>query len=177
LIDLVPEDLKSPELTAKWEQKLTLIKEGKAKPDEYINEMKIYASKIVSNTIACNALYKHDNMTKERCPNCGKYMLDVKGKKGQMLVCSDRECGYRKSVSQTSNARCPECHKKMEIRGEGDNKSFYCSCGYREKLEAFRKRKGEQVDKRDVQSFIRQQNKSDESVNTALADALAKWKG
>ena len=63
----------------------------------------------------------------------------------------------------------------MEIRGEGENKSFYCSCGYREKLDAFKKRKGEQVDKKDVARFMRQQDK-DENINSALADALAKWK-
>ena len=117
LVDLVPIDLKSPELTAKWEQKLTLIKNGKANPTEFINEMKTYASKVVSNVIASTAAYKHDNMTREKCPECGKYLLDVAGKKGKMLVCADRECGYRKGVSMVSNARCPECHKKMEIRG------------------------------------------------------------
>lgn len=92
-----------------------------------------------------------------------------------MLVCPDRECGYRKTISQTSNARCPECHKNMEIRGEGENKSFYCTCGYREKLEAFKKRKGEQVNKKEVSSFLRQQD-TDEAINSALADALSKWK-
>ena len=92
-----------------------------------------------------------------------------------MLVCSDQECGFRKMVSQLSNARCPECHKRMEIRGENENKSFYCSCGYREKLDSFKKRKSEQVNKKEVMRFLKQQDKS-ETINTALADALAKWK-
>ena len=92
-----------------------------------------------------------------------------------MLVCPDRECGYRKGVSLVSNARCPECHKKMEIRGEGENKSFFCGCGYREKLDAFKKRRGDQVDKKEVGKFLRQQDEG-EGMNSALADALAKWK-
>lgn len=175
LIDLVPVDLKSPELTAKWEQKLTMIKNGKANPAEFVNEMKAYASKVVSNVIASTSAYKHDNMTREKCPECGKYLLDVTGKKGKMLVCADRECGYRKGVSMVSNARCPECHKKMEIRGEGENKSFYCTCGYREKLEAFTKRKGEQINKKEVTNFLRQQETGG-PINSALADALAKLK-
>jgi DNA topoisomerase III len=175
LVDLVPIDLKSPELTAKWEQKLTLIKNGKVNPTEFINEMKSYATKVVSNVIASTAAYKHDNMTREKCPECGKYLLDVAGKKGKMLVCADRECGYRKGVSMVSNARCPECHKKMEIRGEGENKSFYCGCGYREKLEAFNKRKGDQVNKKEVGKFLQQQDEG-EPINSALAEALAKWK-
>ena len=174
LVDMVPSDLKSPELTAKWEQRLTLISKGKSNPNEFVAEMKGYASKLVSNVLASADVYKHDNMTREKCPDCGKYLLEVNGKKGKMLVCQDRECGYRKGLSMVSNARCPECHKKMEIKGEGDNKGFFCACGYREKLEAFNKRKGEQVNKKDVGKFLNQQE--DEGINSALADALAKWK-
>ena len=176
LVNIVPPDLKQPELTAKWEQQLSLISKGKADPVKFISEMKNYASKLVGNVIASSQSFRHDNLTKEKCPECGKYMLDVNGKKGKMLICSDRECGYRKYISQVSNARCPECHKKMEIRGEGENKTFICSCGYKEKLEEYKKRKDEFIDKKDIERFLRQQNKLNQSINTALADALAKWK-
>lgn len=175
LIDIVPSDLKSPELTAKWEQKLGLIGRSKASPVEFIKEMKVYAGKLVSVVIASTHKYTHENATREKCPECGKNLLDVKGKKGKMLVCPDRECSYRKSVTKTSNARCPECHKAMEIRGEGDKMSFYCGCGYREKMEDFKKRKSERVDKKDVSSFLNNQNK-DESINSVFADALSKIK-
>ncbi|PYG87832.1 DNA topoisomerase-3 [Ruminiclostridium sufflavum DSM 19573] len=175
LIGLVPKDLKSPELTAKWEQQLAMISKGTVNPNIFVGDMKKYATKLVGAVIADSGQFKHDNVTREKCPECGKYMLDVNGKKGKMLVCPDRECGYRKTVTIVSNARCPECHKKMEIKGEGDKKSFYCSCGYREKLDAFKQRKGEQVDKREVAQFMRHQE-TDEPINSALADALAKWK-
>lgn len=174
LIGLVPSDLKSPELTAKWEQQLSLISKGKTNPNAFVSEMRNYATKLVKDVINSNEVFKHDNVTREKC-ECGKYLLEVNGKKGKMLVCPDRECGFRKSISQISNARCPECHKKMEIRGEGENKSFYCACGYREKLDSFKKRKGEQVNKKEVTSFLKQQDKG-EAINSALADALAKWK-
>lgn len=174
LVELVPEDLKSPELTALWEQKLTSISRGRAGAPEFVNEIKSYTGKLVSQVVASSETYRHDNLTREKCPECGKYLLEVNGKKGRMLVCQDRECGYRKGLSQVSNARCPECHKKMELRGEGVNRSFYCACGYREKLEAFTKRKGEQVDKREVGRFLSRQE--DETINSALADALAKWR-
>ena len=133
LIGLVPEDLKSPELTAKWEQQLQLISKGKANSINFVKDMRNYASKLVSNVVNSSEIYKHDNSTRVKCPNCSKYLLEVNGKRGKMLVCPDRDCGYRKGVSQVSNARCPECHKKMEIRGEGETKIFVCGCGYREK--------------------------------------------
>lgn len=175
LIGIVPPDLKSAELTAKWEQQLSLIAEGKANDRKFIEEMRGYASSLVRAVKSGTAEYKHDNMTREPCPQCGKYLLEVNGKKGKMLVCQDRDCGYRKSISVITNARCPECHKKLEMRGEGDKKAFFCVCGYREKLSDFEKRKESSgAGKRDVAKYMQQQAKQKPAGN-ALADQLAKW--
>ena len=114
-------------------------------------------------------------MTREKCPECGKFMLEVNGKKGKMLICQDRDCGYRKSISVVTNARCPECHKKMEMRGEGEKRSFYCACGYRERVSDFEKRRESSgAGKRDVAKYMAQQTKQ-KTANNALADQLAKW--
>ena len=175
LIGIVPADLKSAELTAKWEQRLSMIAEGKENDRQFIAEMRKYASALVSSVIADTSTYRHDNMTREKCPECGKFMLEVNGKKGRMLVCQDRECGYRKSLSVITNARCPECHKKLEMRGEGDKKAFYCVCGFREKLSDFEKRKQESgAGKRDVAKYMSSQNNKKPASNP-LADQLAKW--
>ncbi len=174
LIDLVPFDLKSPELTAKWEQQLQLISKGKTTANQFVADIKKFAAKLVSTVIASTDTYRHDNITREKCPECGKYLLDVNGKRGKMLVCPDRECGFRKGISRVSNARCPECHKKMDLKGEGENSIFACICGHREKLSEFKKRKGDKVDKKEVSKFLKQQD-SGGNINSALADALAKW--
>ncbi len=175
LIDIVPADLKSAELTARWEQRLSLISKGGADSKKFIEEMRGYATSLVNSVKSGDAKYKHDNMTREPCPECGKYLLEVNGKKGKMLVCQDRECGYRKSISVVTNARCPECHKKLEMRGEGDKKTFFCVCGYREKLSDFEKRKESTgAGKRDVAKYMQQQSKQ-KSASNPLADQLAKW--
>ena len=178
LIGIVPDELKSAELTAKWEQELALISKGKAKSDGFIAQMREYTSKLVSEVVRSDARYTHDNMTREKCPDCGKFLLDVKGKKGKLLVCPDRECGYRKSVTMQTNARCPNCHKKLDMRGEGDKRIFVCICGYREKLTDFEKRRVEAgASKSDTRNYLAAQNKRDESTgNSALAEGLAKWK-
>lgn len=180
LLDIVPEDLKSPTLTAEWEQKLEKISKGKLNKEKFITEIKDYSKQVVNEIKNSEKTFKHDNLTRNKCPECGKFMLEVKGKKGKMHICQDRECGYRKSVSIISNARCPKCKKKMEIRGEGEDKTFFCKCGYREKLSAFNKRKAKEKDKmskRDVNKYLKQQNKqADEPLNTDLADALSKFK-
>ncbi|WAG59595.1 DNA topoisomerase [Clostridium estertheticum] len=93
-------------LTAKWEKQLQLIGKGKANSMSFVKEMREYASKLVGNVVASTEAYKHDNATRVKCPDCGKNLLEVSGKRGKMLVCPDRDCGYRKGVSQMSNARC-----------------------------------------------------------------------
>ncbi|MDR7002574.1 DNA topoisomerase III [Neobacillus niacini] len=176
LLDLVPEELKSPTLTAEWEQKLDQIAHGKLKKEVFISEMKNYTKEIVAEIKASNKKYKHDNISTKNCPDCGKPMLEVNGKKGKMLVCQDRECGHRKNVSRVTNARCPQCHKKLELRGEGEGQIFACKCGYREKLSAFearrKKESGGKVDKRTVQKYLKNQNKEEEPLNNAMAEAL-----
>ena len=179
LLDLVPTDLKSPDLTAEWEKKLGLIAEGKLNSNNFINEMKEYSKTITEDIKNSEARFKHDNLTRVKCPECGKYMLEVKGKKGKMYVCQDRECGYRKNISLITNARCPNCKKKLELRGEGEGQIFTCSCGYREKLSSFEERKKKeknQVNKKEVSKFLKEQKKQSESLNTELADALSKLK-
>lgn len=178
LIGLVPPDLKSAALTAQWEQRLQRISKGQESLPAFLAEMRKYASSLVSQVIASDAAYVHDNITREKCPDCGKFLLDVNGKRGRMLVCPDRECGYRRSLSVQTNARCPNCHKKLELRGEGEQKMFTCICGYRERLSDFEKRKkAAGANKSDVRKYLEQQKKEQASRgNSALADQLAKWK-
>ena len=176
LLDLVPEELRSPATTAEWEKKLELIEKGKLKKDVFINEMKEHTKEIVAEIKVSDKKYKHDNISTKSCPDCGKPMLEVNGKKGKMLVCQDRECGHRKNVSRVTNARCPQCKKKMELRGEGKGQIFACKCGYREKLSSFearrKKEKGNKMDKRSVQKYLRQQDKEAEPINNPFADLL-----
>lgn len=178
LLDLAPADLKSPELTAKWEKTLTDISKGKSKKNDFINQMKNYSKTIVKEIKNSENKFKHDNLTRNKCPNCGKFMLEVNGKRGKMLVCEDRECNTRKLISQTTNARCPNCHKRLELKGEGEGKIFTCSCGYREKLSSFNKRKSEEkgkASKKDINKYLKNQNKDQELFNNPFA-ALANLK-
>ena len=178
LLDLAPADLKSPELTAKWEKTLTDISKGKSKKNDFINQMKNYSKTIVKEIKNSENKFKHDNLTRNKCPNCGKFMLEVNGKRGKMLVCEDRECNTRKLISQTTNARCPNCHKRLELKGDGEGKIFTCSCGYREKLSSFNKRKSEEkgkASKKDINKYLKNQNKDQEVFNNPFA-ALANLK-
>lgn len=178
LLELVPEDLKKPALTADWEKKLMAISEGRLKKDVFIRDICGYTEEIVSEIRTGDGKFRHENLTNTKCPQCGKRMLSVKGKNSRMLVCQDRECGYRETVARTTNARCPKCHKRMEMYGKGDAQTFVCACGYKEKLSIFqerRKKEGAGVSKRDVQRYLNKQKKeAEQPLNNAFAEAFAK---
>ena len=178
LLNLVPKELKSPEMTALWELKLGKIAKGSLDRNSFMKEIKEYTKSVIGEIKASNAVFKHDNMSTTKCPECGKLMLEVKGKKGKMLVCQDRECGYKKSVSILTNARCPECHKKLELVGEGEGRKFVCSCGYKERYSVFQERKkaeNNKMDKRDVQKFLKKLN-NDTEINNPMKDILSQLK-
>ena len=158
LLSLVPPDLKSPELTAQWELRLKSIAQGKESQNKFMAEIENYTKSLISQIKNADGTFRHDNLTRHKCPQCGKLMLEVNGKHGKMLVCQDRECGYRETISRRTNARCPVCHKKMELVGKGDAQRFVCSCGHKEKLSSFQERKkkeGKSANKRDMAAYMR----------------------
>ena len=170
LIELVPKDLKSPLLTAKWEKQLDDIAKGKINDSKFIKDMREYATNLVEDVKGGTEKFHHDNQTGSRCPNCGKYLLEVNGKNGRMLVCQDRECGYRENLARLTNARCPECHKKLELRGQGEGKIYVCvgqNCNFREKASVFEKRfdKKGKVNKNEVKNIMKKMQKEAEDFN------------
>lgn len=174
LLELVPEDLKKPELTADWEMQLSRIAKGKQKEQTFLHDIREYTQSLIQEIKTANGTFRHDNITNHKCPRCGKRMLAVNGKNARLLVCQDRECGYRETIARTSNARCPNCHKKMELIKKGATETFVCSCGYKEKLEAFkarRQKEGAGVSKKDVRKYLNKQK--EEPVNNAFAQALS----
>lgn len=175
LLELVPEDLKKPELTADWEMRLGNISRGKMKKDAFMENIRDYTRELIGQIRTGEGNFRHDNLTNTKCPVCGKRMLAVNGKNARLLVCQDRTCGHRETVARMSNARCPNCYKKMELIKKGEDEMFVCVCGHKEKLSAFkarREREGAGVSKRDVQKYLSRQKS--ESVNTPFADAFSK---
>lgn len=178
LLSLVPSDLKSPELTASWEMRLQAIAKGKESDKAFMKEIEHYTKALIQEIKSADGTFRHDNMTRTKCPECGKFMLEVNGKHGKMLVCQDRECGHKETISRHTNARCPVCHKKMNLVGKGDGQRFICVCGHKEKLSSFEERKkkeGKGASKKDVNNYLRKQAKeAKEPINNAFAEAFSK---
>lgn len=185
LIELVPKDLKSPLLTANWENHLENISKGKLDDKKFIDDMKKYTKELISDVKGTDSKFVHDNITGVKCPECGKKMLEVKSKTGVMYVCQDRECGHRETISRTTNARCPECKKKLVIKGNGEGKIYVCSgesCNFKEKASVFEQRfkDNKKADKREVNNYMQKMKKqaeeelSKENPFAALGDLFKK---
>lgn len=176
LIDLVPADLKEPLLTARWEQQLDSISKGQGGKDAFLSGIRAYAKELVAAVAASGETFVHDNVSQTPCPVCGKLMLAVSSKKGRMLVCPDRECGHRQNVSMETGVRCPVCHKKLELFGDGDKQSYVCRCGFREKAEKFRARTGlgRGLSKQAVRQYLQHQQDAAPPIVSPFALALQK---
>ena len=179
LLKLVPEDLKKPELTARWELRLSEMAKGKLRRGDFMKDIRNYAEELIHQIRQEEGVFRHENLTNKICPRCGKRLLAVNGKSAKLLVCQDRECGYRETVSRTTNARCPVCHKRMELVGKGEGAVFVCVCGHKEKLSKFeerRKKEGAGVNKKEVARYLAKQKEAEQPVNNSFAEALKKIK-
>ena len=175
IVRLVPKDLSQPLLTAEWEKKLGEIGKGNLSRQSFIKSIQSYTTELVQEVAESHQQYVHDNLTRTPCPACGKPMLAVQGKRGKMLVCQDRTCGYRQNVSIQTNARCPVCHKRLELIGSGEKKMFVCAtCGFKERENVFREHLKQKhgASKNDVRKYMNQQKKEASGEESPLAKAL-----
>ncbi|MEB7692789.1 DNA topoisomerase III [Staphylococcus epidermidis] len=177
ILELSPSELTSPILTAQWEEKLMLIEKGKYNSQKFIQEMKNFTFKVVNKIKSSEQKYKHDNLTTTECPTCGKFMIKVKTKNGQMLVCQDPKCKTKKNIQRKTNARCPNCKKKMTLFGKGKEAVYRCVCGHTETQSQMDKRMIEKtngkVSRKEMKKYI---NKKEEIDNNPFKDALKNLK-
>ena len=104
---------------------------------------------MVKNIIADTKTFKADNLTKDKCPVCGEYMLKVNSKKGKMLVCSAPACGYKQRENQEGGLFSKDKHvgrlNQQLIRKYSDNDDINQSLG--DKLKAALAQKQAEKDK------------------------------
>ncbi|MBT2736950.1 DNA topoisomerase III [Bacillus sp. ISL-7] len=169
LIDLVNDELKSPELTAKWEQELERISKGKADPKAFLQKIRRQTEQLVSEIKTSDKTYRAHNLTGSRCPECNEFLKERNTKDGKILVCSSPECSFRKRKDpKLSNRRCPQCHKKMEIHDGKAGAYFQCRrCNVVEKAEDKKKA----VNKKEAQKLVQKYTQK-EDFGTSLGDLL-----
>lgn len=169
LIDLVADELTSPELTAKWERDLEAIAKGKGNAREFLANIRKQTEKLVSEVKMSSKEYRPHNLTGSKCPDCGEFLKEKKTKQGRMLICSSRDCSYKRAKDpKLSNRRCPQCHKRMEIHNGKAGTYFQCRmCQVVEKAEDKKKK----VTKREERQLMKKYS-DDSAFGSSLGDAL-----
>ncbi|MFS0871156.1 DNA topoisomerase III [Paenibacillus xylanilyticus] len=169
LIELAAPQLRTPELTARWEAELERIARGQGKPGPFLDGIRSMAKELVSTVKGSKAEYKPHNVSNSHCPDCNARLLEKKGKRGKFLVCPTEDCGYRRSAEKRlSNRRCPQCHKKMEMKEGKAGLYVQClPCGITEALDKDK----QHVNKREQQKLVKQYAKQ-ESIGSNLGDLL-----
>lgn len=172
LLNLVNKELVSPKLTAKWEKQLEDIAHGKMKSQKFIGDIKNDTKRLVSEVKNSKENYKDFSLTKKRCPECNSFLKVRKTRDGEMYVCSNPECNYRRRKdAKVSNHRCPQCHRKMLIVEGKNGKYFRCKYdGTTEKMTVGKKNK--KMTKHEERRLLKKINQDDEPQESPLALAL-----
>ena len=96
LISILPDNLKSPKLTADWENSLMLIEKGERKAEDFINSISIFTGNLINGNkqASSEAAGKFaESFVKEeigKCPRCGSPVYE--GQKS--FYCSGKKCKF-----------------------------------------------------------------------------------
>lgn len=94
LIDVLPDALTSPQLTAEWENRLTEIAKGEADPDSFMQGIEEMARELVKDHAARSGdapdLFAEEKPALGKCPRCGGNVFE--GKKN--YYCSNKDCAF-----------------------------------------------------------------------------------
>ena len=172
LLNLVNKELVSPKLTAKWEKQLEDIAHGKMKSQKFIGDIKNDTKRLVSEVKNSKEDYKDFSLTKKHCPECNSFLKVRKTRDGEIYVCSNPECNYRRRKdAKVSNHRCPQCHRKMLIVEGKNGKYFRCKYdGTTEKMTVGKKNK--KMTKHEERRLLKKINQDNEPQESSLALAL-----
>lgn len=80
LIDVMPEEIKSPKLTADWEMSLKDIEKGEYSADEFMSDIEDFVKKIVSDYSekVNDSPFRKEKEIIGKCPRCGKNIYEGK---------------------------------------------------------------------------------------------------
>ena len=90
LIEAVPEIIRSPAMTAEWEQKLLQVEKNQMQPEEFMREIAALVKNIVQETGQKEVVKMNERTTVGKCPVCGAEVRE--SQKG--WFCSNDGCRF-----------------------------------------------------------------------------------
>ena len=143
LLELVPEPLKSPILTAEWERRLSKIAQGEEKPAAFSAGIRKNTVTLIKEIKGSTAKYSPKNTTGKSCPVCGKPLMAVRSKKGETLVCHSLSCGYEEERNRdgTTGSRPTKRERDTARRYMGQYKPDSGTSSFADLIRAAEERK------------------------------------
>ncbi len=172
LLNLVPDDLKSPILTASWEEKFIEITNQKLPLKVFQKEINAYSKKMINEIIKQERQFIHDNLSNRPCPKCREKMLEVKTKtKEEILVCSNTRCKHKIRLKARTKITCPDCRCKLvKVFLEKENLLVCEKCGFRKKeQEFFKKKPTHEASKSDLKKYLNRDFKNETDDDNPFA--------
>lgn len=146
LIKVLPEELTSPVMTARWEQALEMIVQGTLTLEKFMAAQQKWVTSMVDRIKNGDITVKIDTRNQHVCPECGSVMNRRKGKDGFFWGCG----GYpackvtlpdekgkpgkpRPPAAKPveTDIDCPKCKKhKLVERKTKDGRTFLSCAGY-----------------------------------------------
>lgn len=72
-----------------------------------------------------------DELTKEKCPDCGGELTLKQSRFGKFIGCSNYpKCKYTKSIAVAAEAKCPNCGKEILRKNSRKGRVFWGCSGY-----------------------------------------------
>ncbi len=133
LIKVLPEKIKSVELTANWERQLDFITKGKVTDDKFLQELFEYIDNTCNDCISHKnkvdkTVFKQDNNIVGVCPRCGKSVVEYP----KSFACESGKagCGFTmwkndRFWSDKKKTLTPAIAKKLLSDGKAKVKGLY----------------------------------------------------
>jgi len=129
LVRLSPSELRSPELTALWEDRLASIADGKESAVDFIEDIKRNAKTLVSEVSANKARFEPKFPDGKTCPFCAAPMMRAVDEFGQVhYICQRLSCSYEEALVKkrkqgTVSTDDPAKGKKVVVRAKATSVS------------------------------------------------------
>jgi DNA topoisomerase-1 len=126
------------EFTAQMEKQLDLIEEGELEWRKVVEDFYLPFKEILARADQeIGTIEVAEEVTEEKCPLCGRYMVVKTGRYGKFLACpAFPECRSTKPYQVDIGVSCPRCGGNIVVRQGKRGRPFYgCanypSCDYR----------------------------------------------
>lgn len=129
VVNVLPDEMKYPDLTAIWEEQLEGISKNEVNPREFIQTQSSFIKKIISD--AKTKKLNIDSVNGVKCPTCGNPMRRIKNKDGKYFWgCSaypDCKTMFDDIKNKPAIHKCPTCKKSYlkRITSKKNNKKYW----------------------------------------------------